>query len=362
MTSKTDYSATDWVLLTETPARIWHAFADLEREGLVGERKEREAYQAYLTGFRGTSALLAAIQAEAGDVNKVSDKDPLAGLTKVGALLERADDADADAVRTFVVGLASAVASAVKEDRARDADAISAKERAMIESVQVALKATSADFERRAAAVAAAADAAEAADRRKAEVEAAARQRAEAARQAQAQSSAAAAAQAAREAEERKAAEAAAARTAAESRARAQREAREHAEALQQAEAEARDRAEAARKAARERYNAAQAEKAAQAAEAAVRDRAGKPAPAAAAAVTAAVESAAPAPVAQTAPAATEPAVTTYKVKSGDTLSHIALQFYGSAVRWREIYEANKDVIKNPGMIYPGQELTIPNA
>ncbi|HUQ49688.1 MAG TPA: LysM peptidoglycan-binding domain-containing protein [Terriglobales bacterium] len=51
-----------------------------------------------------------------------------------------------------------------------------------------------------------------------------------------------------------------------------------------------------------------------------------------------------------------------YVVKSGDSLSKIAKQEYGDANQWRKIFEANKDQIKNPDMIHPGQELKIPAA
>ena len=37
-------------------------------------------------------------------------------------------------------------------------------------------------------------------------------------------------------------------------------------------------------------------------------------------------------------------------------------EYYGSAGQWRRIYEANKDVIKNPDLIYPGQTFKIPEA
>jgi len=50
----------------------------------------------------------------------------------------------------------------------------------------------------------------------------------------------------------------------------------------------------------------------------------------------------------------------TYEVKSGDTLSKIAKQQYGSVSEWRRIFEANKDVLKDPDKIYPGQVLKIP--
>ena len=52
--------------------------------------------------------------------------------------------------------------------------------------------------------------------------------------------------------------------------------------------------------------------------------------------------------------------VRTYVVQSGDSLSKIAQQFYGDAKRWPDIYAANKDKIKDPNMIHPGQELRIP--
>jgi nucleoid-associated protein YgaU len=47
-------------------------------------------------------------------------------------------------------------------------------------------------------------------------------------------------------------------------------------------------------------------------------------------------------------------------VVKGDTLSKIAKHFYGSAGQWKRIYEANKDTIENPDLIYPGQTFKIP--
>ncbi|RLC89290.1 MAG: hypothetical protein DRI37_04140 [Chloroflexi bacterium] len=49
-----------------------------------------------------------------------------------------------------------------------------------------------------------------------------------------------------------------------------------------------------------------------------------------------------------------------YVVKSGDSLSKIAKEVLGDASRWPEIFEANKDKIKDPNRIHPGQELRIP--
>jgi nucleoid-associated protein YgaU len=52
--------------------------------------------------------------------------------------------------------------------------------------------------------------------------------------------------------------------------------------------------------------------------------------------------------------------MSTYVVVKGDSLSKIAQRAYGDGNKWRKIYEANKDVIKNPDLIYPGQSLRIP--
>ena len=60
-----------------------------------------------------------------------------------------------------------------------------------------------------------------------------------------------------------------------------------------------------------------------------------------------------------TAPA---PSGRTYTVVKGDSLSKIAKHLYGDAQQWRKIYEANRDQIKNPDLIHPGQTFTIPDA
>ena len=46
---------------------------------------------------------------------------------------------------------------------------------------------------------------------------------------------------------------------------------------------------------------------------------------------------------------------------AGDTLSRLARLYYRDAGAWRRIFEANRDRIKNPDLIYPGQVLTIPD-
>jgi len=50
----------------------------------------------------------------------------------------------------------------------------------------------------------------------------------------------------------------------------------------------------------------------------------------------------------------------TYTVQSGDNLSKIAKHVYGDANKWHAIFDANRDKIKNPDMIRPGDVLTLP--
>jgi NitT/TauT family transport system substrate-binding protein len=59
---------------------------------------------------------------------------------------------------------------------------------------------------------------------------------------------------------------------------------------------------------------------------------------------------------------ASKPPSTTheYTVKAGDTLSHLALRFYGNPAKWPKIYEANRGTLKNPNYIYIGQTILLP--
>jgi len=49
-----------------------------------------------------------------------------------------------------------------------------------------------------------------------------------------------------------------------------------------------------------------------------------------------------------------------HDVQKGDTLSKIAKQYYGDASLYMTIFEANKDLLKDPNKIFPGQKLRIP--
>jgi len=50
-----------------------------------------------------------------------------------------------------------------------------------------------------------------------------------------------------------------------------------------------------------------------------------------------------------------------HTVTSGETLGKIAKHYYGDAMKYKEIFAANTDILKNPDLIYPDQELVIPN-
>lgn len=60
-----------------------------------------------------------------------------------------------------------------------------------------------------------------------------------------------------------------------------------------------------------------------------------------------------------TAPAATEK-VEYYEIVSGDTLSAVAKKYYGKSSAYMRIFEANREVIKDPDKIYVGQKIRIP--
>jgi nucleoid-associated protein YgaU len=49
-----------------------------------------------------------------------------------------------------------------------------------------------------------------------------------------------------------------------------------------------------------------------------------------------------------------------YVIQKGDSLSAIAKRFYGKANDYPKIFEANREVVKDPDLIYPGQKIRIP--
>lgn len=65
-----------------------------------------------------------------------------------------------------------------------------------------------------------------------------------------------------------------------------------------------------------------------------------------------------PATAAQAAQAAPQPVF--YTVVSGDSLWKIASKHYGDGNKWQALFEANREVIKDPDLIYPGQQIRVP--
>ena len=49
-----------------------------------------------------------------------------------------------------------------------------------------------------------------------------------------------------------------------------------------------------------------------------------------------------------------------YVIESGDTLSKLAKKYYGNAMDYPKIFEANREVIKDPDKIFVGQKIRIP--
>lgn len=68
------------------------------------------------------------------------------------------------------------------------------------------------------------------------------------------------------------------------------------------------------------------------------------------------IDASLPVPAAPAAPAQTR----IYEVVSGDSLSKIAKHFYGDPAKYQKIFEANRDQLKDPNLIKPGQKLKIP--
>jgi nucleoid-associated protein YgaU len=60
------------------------------------------------------------------------------------------------------------------------------------------------------------------------------------------------------------------------------------------------------------------------------------------------------------APTAEEQQVQYYEIQKGDTLWAIAKAHYGDGNKYHQIFEENREVIKDPDLIYPGQKIRMP--
>lgn len=67
-----------------------------------------------------------------------------------------------------------------------------------------------------------------------------------------------------------------------------------------------------------------------------------------------------PAAVYEIAASAGDASAHRHVVRSGESLASIALRYYGDAARTQAIYQANRDRIRDPEHLHPGQTLVIP--
>ncbi len=65
-------------------------------------------------------------------------------------------------------------------------------------------------------------------------------------------------------------------------------------------------------------------------------------------------------PVPADRPAAARTTERLHLVESGETLSSISSRYFGNPHLWPALYRANRDQIKDPAQLYPGQTLSIP--
>jgi nucleoid-associated protein YgaU len=66
------------------------------------------------------------------------------------------------------------------------------------------------------------------------------------------------------------------------------------------------------------------------------------------------------APASEQEAAAAPVAMEKYTVLKNDTLQKISQKFYGTTKKWTRIFDANKEVLKAPNKIYPGQVINVP--
>jgi len=49
-----------------------------------------------------------------------------------------------------------------------------------------------------------------------------------------------------------------------------------------------------------------------------------------------------------------------YTIKKGDTLQKVSYKFYGTHKKWKKIFDANDDVLKDSNSVYPGMKIKVP--
>ncbi len=347
MTTKATFAEKEWNLLADAPFWVQVALTSHRAGGgtLEGKKYVRTLEEA-LSGIKARNQLVKDIVA--ASEGRRFEQSPTFNTAKqtleqIGLLLDqKVESPEADEVRSFLLAVGQKVAEETSEGLFGMGADVSSKEKVLLEMIAVALKATEADEQRRTTAAKAKADA----EAKAKQAEEAARKQREAETKAEKAAEEAARKQQEAEAKAKKAAEEAAARK--QQEAEAKRSAQAESARKQQ---EAKAKAEAAQ-AMRDRLKRGEgAEKAPEPSPPPVVEKT----PDKARSVEAKPTTPSPAPK-----KASESGRQTYVVKAGDSLSKIAQGIYGDLNRWRDIYEANKDKIANPDAIEVGQELIIP--
>lgn len=357
-----NFLTAEWKQLVNAPQLIRHLVTVADRGAILTKHGEVKALNEFMSRYKSQSPLVQSIIAGQKDVNEkveLSAEEAQKALDQVGVAIEaRTDEAEGDAIRDFLLSAGEAVAKAVREQSLIAGSGASPAEQKALAAITTALKATETDKRRRrTAAMNAAAMKQVEEQRAKAKAEAEAKVKTEAEAKAQA------AIEAQKKAEEAKAkarAVAEAQKKAAETQQKAEEQARRLREAQEKAELARQSREASAKQhaeqlAQKREEEAQKAEEGKALSEAAALKEKAEAMKREAEAIERQAEAMKAA--AQGAAGAEE---TVYVVKPGDTLSGIAKAVYGKAGRWREIYEANKDVIKSPNLIRPGWKLRIP--
>lgn len=321
--SKTKLTAGEWEIVRDAPYWVFAGLAAADnKQAIITNRKESKALDEALEEYKSNNALIRDVLANeekaAKEIKNASMFDVEQALGKISQIVAaKLGSDDLDVFNDFLLSIAAQVAESAGEKVLGVGENVSQREAAAIETMTKALQATDADKRSRLQA-----------------------QEQEARRQA---------------AEEKHIAET---KARLDAEAKAKREAA--AKAKQEAEVKAKQAAEAKAKQEAEARSKKMAEdRAAQTAALAQEQAAKLEAQRAAAAARQAAEAANREAQAQAAEEAKY--IGEHTVASGDNLSFIAKQYYGSTAHWKVIYEENKAVIgDNPNLIRVGQVFKIP--
>jgi len=314
--SKTKLTAGEWEIVRDAPYWVFAGLAAADnKQAIITNRKESKALDKALEEYKSSNALIRDVLANeekaAKEIKNASMFDVEQALGKISQIVAaKLGSDDLDVFNDFLLSIATQVAESAGEKVLGVGENVSKREAAAIETMTKALQATDADKRSRLQAKEQEARRQAAEEKRVAETKARLDAEAKAKREAAAK---------AKQEAEAKAKQAAEAKAKQEAEARAKKMAADRA-----AQAAALAQAQAAKLEAQRKAEAAKREAEAKAAEEAKY-------------------------------------IGEHTVASGDNLSFISKQYYGSTAHWKVIYEENKAVIgDNPNLIRVGQVFKIP--